>query len=80
MAAGNAGRLERRHVWSGIPEVNASGRVPAGACRQNAVRHPAHIGPAEFRQVLNDRRFDDAAANHFCSEMGFHCARVSGLC
>ncbi len=65
-------RLQRRHVGIGIEGVDASCRMPGGACRQHRALDDGDIGPAEFGQVVENRSADDASPDNDDPIMRFH--------
>ena len=55
--------LERRHVRVGVERMDAAGRVPGRSGGEHRAFDQRNVGPAELRQMVEDRGADHAAAD-----------------
>jgi hypothetical protein len=64
--------LQTTDVRVRVVGVDASGRMPGGARGQLVLFEQRDVSPAGLRQVIEDARADDAAADHDGAVVGFH--------
>ena len=64
--------LQNRHVGIGVESVKAAGGVPGRAGGQDRALDQRHVAPSVFRQMVEHRSPDDAAADNNDAIVRFH--------